>query len=461
MSDRLRRLLALPGCVALGGSSAVFVHRPVLGLSVAATAGATTLAVLAVRRFETFVLLLLLVRPLLDLTKGVAPTPLLEPTSLAGLALIGAGALWLHANPAPGAASRPSLVGLASVTFVVVGIASSVVSTDPLLALAGALRVLAGAMMFLVIERLLFLGMPVRRLLLALAAGTLAPLALAWLGPWVGLDVNHVKDGVVRAALDLLPVEQLRPLPDAVPRRRRGVRRLRTPAAPPVVLAWIGVMAVQLVATETRGAWVAALLGIAVVALLMEPRILGGVAVAAMVVVLAVPSVTSRVTDLVPDPDQPRRESSLAWQFDHWQEVAVLNEDARVLGIGIGVTRATTVHNKDPHNDYLRAFVETGWVGLLSYLFLVWAMLRTAHRTLREVAPDDPLRGVVVGTFAYLVAFAVASLAENLITTVSFLWHVMPLVALTSWVARNPARPHRWPVPSRGRPRPLKDEVTP
>ena len=43
----------------------------------------------------------------------------------------------------------------------------------------------------------------------------------------------------------------------------------------------------------------------------------------------------------------------------------------------------------------------------------------------------------MLGIFAYSVAFAVSSVAENLITGVGWLWYAMPLAAIANWIAHR------------------------
>ena len=52
--------------------------------------------------------------------------------------------------------------------------------------------------------------------------------------------------------------------------------------------------------------------------------------------------------------------NSLAWRFSYWTEVVYLAADNPVTGIGLRVTEEVSGGDKQPHNDFVRAYVELG-----------------------------------------------------------------------------------------------------
>ena len=91
---------------------------------------------------------------------------------------------------------------------------------------------------------------------------------------------------------------------------------------------------VELLQTETRGAWIAALVGILVVGAVLDRRLLIGALVAPLLLVAFVPSVSERVTSTLPDPGDARAESSLTWRFEHWVEVLPMVKSRRSRASG-------------------------------------------------------------------------------------------------------------------------------
>jgi putative inorganic carbon (HCO3(-)) transporter len=109
-----------------------------------------------------------------------------------------------------------------------------------------------------------------------------------------------------------------------------------------------------------------------------------------------------------------------------------------VTGIGPNMTQHQTAEAKKPHNDVLRAYVETGVVGLLAYLVMVFLLLHTARLALRRAPPGSLERGIAVGFAGCAVAFVAVSLASNVISNVVTLWYFVAFAAAASAVARRP-----------------------
>lgn len=111
-------------------------------------------------------------------------------------------------------------------------------------------------------------------------------------------------------------------------------------------------------------------------------------------------------------------------------------------GIGYGMTSYLTTQAKMPHNDYLRAYVETGLVGLAVYLAVIVLLLRLGLRAVR-LAPAGTLdRGVAVGYLGCAVALAMTSFTANEINGVAQLWYFVAFAAAASAVVRRAATNH-------------------
>jgi O-antigen ligase len=107
-----------------------------------------------------------------------------------------------------------------------------------------------------------------------------------------------------------------------------------------------------------------------------------------------------------------------------------------VTGIGLKVTQNMTDQSKEPHNDYLRAYVETGLVGLAGYLGLLVALAVTAKRVVRA-AKRGLERGVALGFAGVVAGFIAVSLVSNVISQVIFLWYFFALAAAAEAIIRH------------------------
>jgi O-antigen ligase len=412
------------------------LERPEVGVGVVlGVPGGALVGYLLLHRFEAFLSVMLFIRPLLDLTKGTHAGTL-DLTVLTGIGMIAAMVWWLWFHRHPFGERQASPLTSALIAFAAVSLAAVLGSALPMTAFIEGSRLLSGVLLFLVCDTMLARGVPIRRLLASILAAAILPLLVPLIGPAVGIDAYHYKDGIraLRSTFFLSNnfAHFLAPfivLGVALIGSVRGARRI-------FLLAILAIALTELVLAVTRGAWLAVLVGIFVIGLVHSRRIL---LVALSLSILAyafVPAVHERVTNLAGDPGAPRNQSSLAWRIDHWSEIISLSKATPLIGIGPGMTLALSHNEKAPHSDYVRAYVETGVLGLLAYLFVIASMLYVGWRAVGR--SEGAYHLAAVGVFAFSCGFAVASLAENLITSVSFLWFVMPMLAIVNRLAYPP-----------------------
>lgn len=110
-------------------------------------------------------------------------------------------------------------------------------------------------------------------------------------------------------------------------------------------------------------------------------------------------------------------------------------------GVGHGFTTVwwRGVEFSQVHNGFLLVYAELGIVGLLSYLWWIWSVVRGCFRTIRVVR-DGTVRVVAVGVISTLVTFVVHDLAAPGIITfpVSFyFWAFCGLGIAVSRIGRT------------------------
>ena len=80
---------------------------------------------------------------------------------------------------------------------------------------------------------------------------------------------------------------------------------------------------------------------------------------------LSLTPVAERLIDLRSDQEVAGLEgNSLEWRLDYWRTVTRLADESPIIGIGPKMTQYVTDSAKVPHNDYLRAYVEMGILGV-------------------------------------------------------------------------------------------------
>jgi putative inorganic carbon (HCO3(-)) transporter len=422
--------IAVLGVLALTG-----LVPPALAIAPAALLSGTAIVVLAVVKFEAFILILIVIRSSLDLAKSSATgSSLTEPASLLALLMMGASIGWLIAQGPVRPHRRLSPLGVSLVLFTLAVGVSVIGSAQIGVSAAAFLKIVSGILMFFVVDRLLTEGMPLRRLIIALFASTIVPVLLPIVGRFTGHDFSRVKDGVESLASTFVLSNNFAhflvpfliigfALLGSIPWRRGRL----------VMAVFLIIGLVELVYTNTRGAWVALVAGIAIVGFVQSKALLLGIVASTVLIIALVPTVNQRLANLNLNPDRPRTETSWTWRIDHWGAIIPLAAANPVTGIGIGMTAEVTQDHKEPHSDYVRAYVEMGLFGLGAYLLATAAFIGVAHRA-RTRARGAIETALALGIFAYSIAFAVSSVADNLITGVGWLWYAMPLAAIANWM---------------------------
>ncbi|HET6531430.1 MAG TPA: O-antigen ligase family protein [Actinoplanes sp.] len=415
---------------------------------------------LALTRFGAFVLLLLAVRPMVDLVKLSGPTAgpagvdgeggigrAFDPsTFLAVLFLVAAG-LWLAAR-ARGGGLRTSPLGVALLLVGATGLISALGADRPGNSLLEGLRVLTVVVMFVVLEQLVPDRRYARRVLLATYLALALVAAYTLVTSLTGNPPAEVKGSFVRITgpftqsttfgryLMFLLIFGV-----AVYRYLAGWWRAG-------LAVLLGLSFVFLLLTNTRSAILGAAIGLVVVAVLQRSaRMLVALCLTAAAGLVLLPAVGDRFAQLADARavGGAPTGNTLAWRFGYWAEIVPLANRNPVTGIGPNMTQFQTGEAKKPHNDFLRAYVETGVIGLAAYLAMVVLMLLAGLRALRRAPPGTFQRGVAVGFAGCAVAFVAVSAASNVVSSVATLWYLVAFAA----VAGAPA--HREPDALTGR----------
>ena len=304
-------------------------------------------------------------------------------------------------------------------------------------------RILSVVVMAIVLERLAVDPPAVKRIMFAAMGSALIPL-LASLGTYaIGAPLMDkraaLQDGIkrVRGTFDqangfsryllfiiIMGVALYPHLP----------KRWRIP-----MLAGLAGLGVLMILTYTRSSWLALVIGLLVVGWLQSKKLLLVLIAMGLGVALFVPSVVNRFADLTandgPSTALTGEGNSLAWRFSYWTQVVNLAADNPVTGIGLRVTEEISGGNKQPHNDFVRAYVELGAIGLMAYILLLIAMARVAVRGVRD-ARAGWQRGVAVGFAGCFVAFVLVSLVANVMSQAVVLWYLFAFAACAAAVGK-------------------------
>ena len=397
------------------------------------------LAVIAASRFWWVVLALFIARSSLDALKlgdYSEGSSSLDPGVIVGLVFLLSGSVWIYAQWRSKSWHPLSVTSKWFAALGLAGMAAAALSNDPLAGGRVGLKLCAGALMYAVLEQVLHQRPSrIKVLLAATGASVFVPAFVAFgqlRSPREAdefLDVSRIQGTFVHpnpfaTYLVIMCVVAAALLPHL-----RGLARW-------AAIAVGGVSGFFAFFTYARGAWIALFLGLVVIGILQDRRILAGLAIGLVAVILFVPSFTSRLSDLDNEAVQGRGDpNSLSWRISYWQELLPRVAENPVTGIGLDGVMRSSEDSLQPHNVVVQTVVETGLFGLVCLVGLCLAMASDIRRSLRD-GPKGLPRGVAVGAAAAAIGVLFQFSGENLLTQAAIHWYlavpVISAIVLTS-----------------------------
>ncbi len=164
--------------------------------------------------------------------------------------------------------------------------------------------------------------------------------------------------------------------------------------------------------------------------------------VAIVVVMLAVPSVSTRLADLAGSRSSTTttvtkvEPNSFSWRILYWQKVFPLLGQNPITGIGPDMVQRSTPEGAPPHNSFLQSLVEGGILGFLLFLLFIFALWRDLIEGGRRLTRGLP-RGVAVAAAASALSVLLQLFSENILTNTAIPWYLIVCVA---WVVAETRR---------------------
>lgn len=124
--------------------------------------------------------------------------------------------------------------------------------------------------------------------------------------------------------------------------------------------------------------------------------------------------------------------NSFNWRLSHWHTVLKAWERHPFLGYGLGLSKQSIDSKYLPHNDYIRALIEGGIFGLISYLILWGLYLAQSIKRVRS-STLEPHKDLSLVVAALVIAVLVGMLTENIWSHTVFFFYFSILCALSSW----------------------------
>ncbi|MBD2089096.1 O-antigen ligase family protein [Microcoleus sp. FACHB-1515] len=131
--------------------------------------------------------------------------------------------------------------------------------------------------------------------------------------------------------------------------------------------------------------------------------------------------------------------NSFNWRVTQWTFLLQSWEDFPILGYGLGTTKAVSIFHNAAHNDYIRALVEGGIVGLSCFLvFLLAQAIRLLQ--LRYAIPQSAARRDLCSMMlAFLASMCVGMLAGNVVGQTPLWFYWCTLLSIVGWNWTQPS----------------------
>lgn len=200
-----------------------------------------------------------------------------------------------------------------------------------------------------------------------------------------------------------------------------------------------GAMIVSLIFTYARMPWFSLLIGIGILALIRYRRLLLAGPVILAVVLIFVPSILGRFEEAF---GFSEGQGSMFFRVEMWRYLLPKFYSSPIVGNGLGsfsnYAQTSLGYFYLPHNDYVRLLVDTGIIGLISYIASLYGLVRGAIRSYLYIE-DEQLRILGLVLAVVVLVYVFGGLTENLFragTTQAYFWTLAGMVAAAARIFR-------------------------
>jgi O-antigen ligase len=196
---------------------------------------------------------------------------------------------------------------------------------------------------------------------------------------------------------------------------------------------------VLLIATYSRGAWLAILIFLLVLGLTKYIKIIFTVVVPIIIIFAFIPTINERIQDLYKAPIT----SSVTWRILQWERAYEMFIDKPLTGQGIGTELIAHekyygfyAGNRYAHNDFLRVALETGIFGFIVYFLLITVILKTLFVNFKKSHLKN-IKTFNLIIFALFVAITSFSLSSNTLRETVTQWYLWSLIGISIAYSQN------------------------
>lgn len=125
--------------------------------------------------------------------------------------------------------------------------------------------------------------------------------------------------------------------------------------------------------------------------------------------------------------------NSFNWRLSQWYLLLNAWHHSPILGYGLGLSIPVAGNGLLPHNDYIRALVEGGIIGLVAFLVFFAAQFIYLLQLIQQTQFGSQQRNLCFILLAMLTSIAVGMITENIWSHTTFFFYWWTLFAVVGW----------------------------
>ncbi|WP_424102982.1 O-antigen ligase family protein [Moorena producens] len=130
--------------------------------------------------------------------------------------------------------------------------------------------------------------------------------------------------------------------------------------------------------------------------------------------------------------------NSFNWRLAQWTYLLEQWKHFPILGYGLGTNKLISSNGLEPHNDYIRALVEGGIIGLLTFFTFFGIQIVRLVQLIRSATSGSQQRTLCLTLLPILLAIPVGMLTDNIWTHTTLFFYWWTLLAIAGWNWNKP-----------------------
>ncbi|MCG6137598.1 MAG: polymerase [Nostoc sp. LLA-1] len=125
--------------------------------------------------------------------------------------------------------------------------------------------------------------------------------------------------------------------------------------------------------------------------------------------------------------------NSFNWRLSQWYSLLNAWKISPIFGYGLGLSIPVAGNELLPHNDYIRALVEGGIIGLVTFLAFFAAQFTYLLQLIQQTPCGSKQRNLCFILLAMLTSIPVGMITENIWSHTTFFFYWWTLIAVAGW----------------------------